>query len=54
VVFEGTWEETKVAVKRIEILGTDDNAREETALRQCNHPNVVVLLGIHSDNINFK
>ena len=49
-VFEGTWK-TKVAVKRIEIERT--NAKEETALRQCDHPNVIKLLDVQSDE-NFK
>ncbi|XP_046439760.1 serine/threonine-protein kinase/endoribonuclease ire-1-like isoform X2 [Daphnia pulex] len=50
-VFEGTWEETRVAVKRIEIERT--NEREETALQQCDHHNVITLLDVQSDQ-NFK
>jgi hypothetical protein len=54
VVFEGTWEETRVAVKRIQIVDTYENAKEDYALRKCDHPNVIRLLGIYSDNIDFK
>jgi predicted Ser/Thr protein kinase len=53
-VYEGTWEETRVAVKRIQIVDTYENAKEDYALRKCDHPNVIRLLGIYSDNIEFK
>ena len=50
MVFEGTWEETRAAVKRLELERT--NEREETALQQCDHHNVIKLLDVQSDE-NF-
>lgn len=47
-VFAGTWKNQEIAVKRVESIDTED--KEEKALRQLTHSNVVKLLEIESDN----
>ena len=50
-VFAGTWKNQEIAVKRVESIDTED--KEENALKQLTHPNVVKLLDVESDN-SFK
>jgi serine/threonine protein kinase len=50
-VFAGTWKNQEIAVKRVESIDTED--KEEKALRQLTHENVVKLLDVESDN-SFK
>ena len=47
-VFAGTWKNQEIAVKRVESIDTED--KEEKALRQLTHSNVVKLFEIESDN----
>ena len=52
-VFEGTWGNKKVAVKRIQLVNIDNGNKEETALLKLDHPNVIKLYHIESDE-DFK
>ncbi len=55
IVFEGTWEGRKVAVKRILKIYAENNTKEEDALRKCHHPNIIELFHVDSEsNIDFK
>ena len=47
-VFVGTWKDQKVAVKRVQSIDIDE--KEERALRQLTHSNVVKLLDVENDN----
>jgi hypothetical protein len=49
VVFEGTWNEKKVAVKRIQIATSESNKQEEEALQKLDHPNIVKLFHVQID-----
>jgi serine/threonine protein kinase len=49
IVFEGTWMDRKVAVKRIQIENVENN-KEEKALQKLDHPNVVKLYHVESDS----
>jgi hypothetical protein len=49
VIFEGVWGETRVAIKRIELLHKSDNHREEQVLWRLTHPNIVKLLALQED-----
>ncbi len=53
IVFEGTWGNKKVAVKRIQLVNIDNVNKEETALQKLDHPNVIKLYHIKSDE-DFK
>ncbi len=55
VVFQGEWNNEKVAVKRIikSASTTRDEQEEEKALKKLDHPNVIKLLHVESDN-TFK
>jgi hypothetical protein len=53
IVFEGTWMDRKVAVKRIQIENVENNKGGEEALQILDHPNVVKLLHVESD-IDFR
>ncbi len=48
-VFEGEWNNKKVAVKRIELAKCENN-KEEEALQKLDHPNVVKLYHVESDS----
>ncbi|XP_046638068.1 serine/threonine-protein kinase/endoribonuclease ire-1-like [Daphnia pulicaria] len=49
-VYEGTWMNRKVAVKRIQIENVENNKGEEEALQKLDHPNVVKLYHAESDS----
>ncbi len=51
VVFEGNWNGNPVAVKRINLTDVDlkDLEKEETAMKPLDHPNVIRLLHVQSD-----
>lgn len=52
-VFEGTWETTKVALKRlVEGTNTLEFEREASLLGSLRHPNVVNFLGLYTDTVN--
>jgi serine/threonine protein kinase len=53
IVYEGTWRDIKVAVKRIQIENVENNKGGEEALRKLDHPNVVKLYHVESDD-DFK
>jgi serine/threonine protein kinase len=48
-VYEGTWKNRKVAVKRIQIENVENKQGEE-ALQKLGHPNVVKLYHVESDS----
>lgn len=51
-VFLGDWDEVKVAIKRVEIdINTQNNGQEEEAMRKLNHPNVIKLFNVESDEV---
>ena len=52
IVSNGTFNGQSVAIKRIYVLNLHDdfNKREEHALLQLNHPNVIKLLHIEADS----
>ena len=52
-IFKGRYKDQDVAVKRIEILRVLMNEREEQALQELKHENVVTLLYVES-NEDFK
>ena len=54
-VFYGTLNQVPVAVKRIQLHDLEESfqIREETAMRQLDHPNVVKLLHVE-ENEDFK
>jgi hypothetical protein len=52
-VFEGTWCDLKVAVKRIPIENATSSEREENALKIFNHENVIKLFHVE-ENDDFK
>ena len=52
-VFEGTWGNKKFAVKRILLENIDNDNKEEKALLKLDHPNVIKLYHVESDE-NFK
>ncbi len=47
-VFSGFWDNQGVAVKRVQSIDIDE--KEESALKQLDHKNVVKLLHVESDN----
>jgi hypothetical protein len=49
IVFEGTFGEQQVAVKRIQTAYIVSNEKEEAALKKLDHPNVIKLFHICSD-----
>jgi serine/threonine protein kinase len=49
IVFEGTWNGKKVAVKRVQIANTESSKPEEEALQKLDHPNVIKLFDVQSD-----
>jgi serine/threonine protein kinase len=49
IVFEGTWKNRKVAVKRIQIENVENKQGEEALQNLC-HPNVVKLYHVESDS----
>jgi serine/threonine protein kinase len=53
IVYEGTWMNRKVAVKRIPKEKVQNNKGGEEALQTLNHPNVVKLYDVENDN-NFR
>jgi serine/threonine protein kinase len=53
IVYEGTWMNRKVAVKRIQIENVENNKGEVEALQKLDHPNVVKLYHVESD-IDFR
>jgi hypothetical protein len=53
MVFEGAWRGNKVAVKRILIENVASSEREENALQNFNHENVIKLFHVE-ENIDFK
>jgi serine/threonine protein kinase len=50
-VFKGIWNNKQVAVKRIPLSKVESNQREEKALQMLNHPNVIKLLHVESDDL---
>jgi serine/threonine protein kinase len=48
-VYQGTWMNRKVAVKRIQIENVENNKGGE-ALQKLDHPNVVKLFHVESDS----
>ena len=52
-VFEGPWGNEKFAVKRILLENIDNDNKEEKALLKLDHPNVIKLYHVESDE-NFK
>jgi serine/threonine protein kinase len=48
-VYEGTWRDRKVAVKRIQMENVQNHKGEE-ALQKLDHPNVVKLFHVESDS----
>jgi serine/threonine protein kinase len=50
IVYEGTWMNRKVAVKRIQIENVENNKGEVEALQKLDHPNVVKLYHVESDS----
>jgi hypothetical protein len=53
-VFSGTFGESKVTVKKIQLIDTH-NENEENLMRNLNHPNIVKLFHIYRDIYdNFK
>jgi serine/threonine protein kinase len=48
-VYEGTWRETKVAVKRILVGHAATNEQEEKALKMLDHTNVIKLFHMEED-----
>jgi serine/threonine protein kinase len=50
IVYEGTWRDRKVAVKRIQIENVENNKGEVEALQKLDHPNVVKLYHVESDS----
>jgi serine/threonine protein kinase len=50
IVFEGVWCKKPVAIKRIQLLHTSSNQREEEALKKLEHPNVIQLFHIENDS----
>jgi serine/threonine protein kinase len=50
-VFLGYWNEMKVAIKRVEISDEQNNGQEEEAMRKLNHPNVIKLFDVDSDEV---
>lgn len=53
VVLEGFWGSIPVAVKRIELHKVESNEKEEEALRNLKHQNVVKMYHAESDT-NFR
>jgi hypothetical protein len=53
IVFEGTWCETKVAVKRIPLENAASNEPEVKALQMLHHRNVIKLFHVEEDE-DFK
>jgi serine/threonine-protein kinase/endoribonuclease IRE1 len=53
IVFKGTWDGKPVAVKRILSDHVASNKQEEEALQRLDHPNVIKLFHVKSDN-NFR
>ncbi len=53
IVFEGTWNGKKVAVKRVQIANTESSKLEEEALQKLDHPNVIKLFHVQS-NEDFR
>ena len=51
-VFDGRWNEKKVAVKRVQLLDVG-STQEEEALQRLNHPNVVKLFHVEN-NEDFR
>jgi serine/threonine protein kinase len=51
-VFLGTFQGNKVAVKRVLVIDAT-NENEEKIMQQLNHPNIVKLFHLNSDD-NFK
>jgi serine/threonine protein kinase len=51
-VFEGTWKNNQVAVKRINLSKVVGHKQEEEelALQKLDHPNIIKLLHVESDN----
>ena len=47
-VFDGRWNEKKVAVKRVQLLDVG-STQEEEALQRLNHPNVIKLFHVENN-----
>jgi len=50
VVYEGEWNNKRVAVKRIVLAQCENNEREKEALKWLDHPNVVKFYHVESDD----
>ncbi len=50
-VFKGELKRIPVAVKRIDLFKTASNDQEEAALKTFEHPNVIKLLHVESDDL---
>ena len=48
-VFEGRWNERKVAVKRVLLEDVGSTKQEEEALQRLNHPNVIKLFHVENN-----
>ena len=48
-VFDGRWNEKKVAVKRVQLLDVG-STQEEEALQRLNHPNVIKLFHVENND----
>ena len=53
VVFKCTFDNRPVAIKRIQLVDINSNEKEEGALKNLTHPNVIKLLKVESDT-NFR
>ena len=52
-VFDGFWDSIPVAIKRLELVRVDSTEKEEEALRNMKHPNVIKMYHAESDS-NFR
>jgi serine/threonine protein kinase len=52
-VFKGEWKNNQVAVKRIHLSNVVGHKQEELVLQRLDHPNIIKLFRVESDN-TFK
>jgi serine/threonine-protein kinase/endoribonuclease IRE1 len=48
IVYMGSWNRMPVAIKRIQLVHLDSSEKEEEALRNLKHPNVIQIY--HAEN----